>query len=326
VDERDECMHEANAILVTGSHRSGSTWVGKTLALSPAVGYIGEPFGLHHRPGQFAANFSWWFPYINSENEESFVAPVLDMLSFRYRTDQEMRAIQSPRDAARLVLDRIRFERYRRNGVRPLLKDPLAVFSAEWLASRFRVQPVVLIRHPAAFVSSLKRLGWLHPFDHFLAQPLLMRDMLSTYQSIVEEFAALQRPLVEQAILLWKLIHHTILQYRKRHPEWIFVRHEDLSRNPLQRFEEIFSRLGLSFTERIRARILQATSDTNQAEPHNHMQLNRASRAGIWNWRQRLSEKEIDRIRTAVEPVSREFYDDADWGPACATPSRAAAN
>ena len=31
-------------ILVTGSHRSGTTWVGKTIALSPSVTYIGEPF------------------------------------------------------------------------------------------------------------------------------------------------------------------------------------------------------------------------------------------------------------------------------------------
>ena len=36
-------MIDTKPILVTGSHRSGSTWVGKMLATSPSVNYIHEP-------------------------------------------------------------------------------------------------------------------------------------------------------------------------------------------------------------------------------------------------------------------------------------------
>lgn len=55
-------------ILVTGSHRSGSTWVGRMLALSPSVGYIHEPFNIRHRHGICKAHFEYWFQYICDEN------------------------------------------------------------------------------------------------------------------------------------------------------------------------------------------------------------------------------------------------------------------
>jgi hypothetical protein len=59
------------AILVTGSHRSGSTWVGKMIAQSPSVVYIHEPFNLEIGPcvGICSAKFNYWFTYISPENE-----------------------------------------------------------------------------------------------------------------------------------------------------------------------------------------------------------------------------------------------------------------
>ncbi|WP_075261386.1 sulfotransferase [Geobacillus thermocatenulatus] len=36
--------YKNNPILVTGAHRSGTTFVGKMLSLHPSIGYIQEPF------------------------------------------------------------------------------------------------------------------------------------------------------------------------------------------------------------------------------------------------------------------------------------------
>jgi hypothetical protein len=284
------------------------------LALSPQIGYIHEPFGLHHRPGLCTAHFNWWFPYITAENEGQYLRPVSDTLAFRYRTAAELKAVHSCRDAARLVRDYLRFASYACTGVRrPLLKDPMALFSAEWLNARFGVQPIIVIRHPAAFASSLKRLGWTHPFGHFLAQPLLMRDFLTPYRSKIEEFAISERPILDQAILLWELIHYTILQYRSRHPEWLFVRHEDLSRQPVQRFQKIFQGLGLPFESVIKRQIAEYSAEGNPIESMDPMNVRRCSTKIIGRWRQTLSADEIQHIRRAVEPVSQEFYDDGDW-------------
>ena len=65
-------------ILVTGSHRSGSTWVGNMIALSPEIQYIPETFkpnGLlrHHRL------LDYWFQRFE-ENEGLKFAKKMDII------------------------------------------------------------------------------------------------------------------------------------------------------------------------------------------------------------------------------------------------------
>ena len=151
------------------------------LALSPRVGMIHEPFSPVTPPGISSAPFDRFFRYVTTENEGPYVAPLERTLRFRYGLRRQLPAIpRSPHELARTAQDLASFTVSRARRARPLLKDPIAVFSSEWLASRFGAQVVVLIRHPAAFASSLKRLGWTHRFEHFLDQPLLLRDHLSS--------------------------------------------------------------------------------------------------------------------------------------------------
>jgi hypothetical protein len=300
-------------ILVTGSHRSGSTWVGKTLANAPEVAYIREPFGVNHRRGVLDVDFPFWFPYISPENEAPYLRPMRDMLAYRYRTRAGLASARSPRDVALVAHDRTEFARFRRRHARPLLKDPIAVFSAEWIADRFDADVIALIRHPAAFTSSLKKYGWTHPFGDFLAQPLLMRDLLSPYAEEIERFAHTQQEIVDQAILLWNLIHSAIRTYRERRKDWVFCRHEDLSREPVEGFRAMFGAVGVPFSAETERSIAHATGSENPAEVSDAGVLARDSRAGIWTWKARLSDEEIDRVRTGTEPLWRSFYTDDDW-------------
>src|SRR6185369_11076039 len=107
------------------------------------------------------------------------------------------------------------FLKHRRQGSRPLLKDPLALFSAEWLADRFNMDVVIMIRHPAAFVSSIKKLNWTHPFSHFLEQPLLMETVLSPFTAEIKEHASKEYSITDQAILLWRLLHYVTMNYQR---------------------------------------------------------------------------------------------------------------
>src|SRR4051812_35836996 len=86
------------SILVTGSHRSGTGWVGQVLAASPeAVGYVWEPFSILHRPGTCAVRFEHWFPYVCEENEGAVRGAVTDMLRWRYAAGAELRSLRSPK-------------------------------------------------------------------------------------------------------------------------------------------------------------------------------------------------------------------------------------
>jgi hypothetical protein len=212
-----------------------------------------------------------------------------------------------------LVRDRRSFHRYRAQGARPLLKDPIAVFSAEWLSDTFAMDVLVLIRHPAAFANSVKSRRLRHPFADFLAQPLLMRDLLSPFDEEIRRYAAVERPFVDQAILLWKLIHHAIAEFRRRRPEWLFIRLEDIARDPMARFEDIYGRLGQEVDGMVRATILEHSRSTNAAEVADPADHHRDSLASIEAWKSRLTVEEIERIRREVEPLSKEFYSDEDW-------------
>ena len=175
---------------------------------------------------------------------------------------------------------------------------------------------VVVMRHPAAFVSSIRMLGWSHPFDDFLRQPRLIVYVLAPFRAEIEAFAATERPVFDQGVLLWRLIYHTVLQYRQRHPDWVFVRHEDLSRDPIDRFRGLFARLLLPFTPRVQDAIRAYSGQHNPAQPSEHLgsetALKRHSEANVENWRSRLTPAEIDKIRDSVAAIARHFYPEED--------------
>jgi hypothetical protein len=307
-------LPDVRPILVTGSHRSGTGWVGSVLAASPQrIGYVWEPFSILHRPGTCAARFPYWFPYICPENEQGVRGPVADMLNWRYAYGAELRAVRTPKDAARMARDAARFARHRRAGALPLLKDPIAVFSAGWLADAFCARPVLLVRHPAAFAASIKRLRLRHPFGHFLAQPLMMRDWLSQYAAELERFAAEEQDLVDQAILLWNVIHEAIAAYRTRRPEWPLLRLEDVSRQPIAEFHALFDRLGLPRDAGVDALVRETSNASNPAEAATADSIRRDSAAHVWNWKRTLADEEIERVREGTGALAAAFYGADDW-------------
>ena len=57
-------MLEKKPILVTGAHRSGTTWVGKMIVASQDVAYISEPLNVWHRRGVLKTPTQYWYTYI----------------------------------------------------------------------------------------------------------------------------------------------------------------------------------------------------------------------------------------------------------------------
>ncbi len=282
-------------------------------APSPPVAYLWEPFSLEHRPGICDANFPVWFQYVCADNADEYRGPIADMLAFSYKTHAELRVARTPRDAARLVRDRARFARYRRQSAVPLMKDPIAVFSAEWLSDTFGADTIVIIRHPASFVNSIKRRALRHPFGHFSAQPLLMRDLLQPFAEQIDRFAAEEQPLLDQGILLWNVIHHAILQFRGRRPDWMFMRLEDLARDPVTEFGKIYARLGFTLTDDVASTIVQTSSAPDSDALARRDDVRRDSLASTVAWKKWLTDEEVDRIRVSVDPIAREFYSDEEW-------------
>src|SRR5678816_3127645 len=102
------------------------------------------------------------------------------------------------------------------------------------------------------------------------------------------------------------MIYHSVHTTRDQHPDFIIVRHEDLSRDPVSGYRGLYELLDLEFTPRVEKAILTSSSSENPIE------LSRKkihgfkldSRANIDIWKKRLSVEEIDRIRKMTEEIS----------------------
>ncbi len=300
-------------ILVTGAHRSGTTWVGRMLAADEDTAYISEPLNVLHRPGVYRAPVSRWYTYINQENESEYLPAFRELLDFDYHTWREIRSLRSVKDFLRMGRDFHIFFIGSFHGQRILLKDPFAVFSTPWFAARLDCQIVITVRHPAAFASSLKRLGWSFDFRNLLEQPVLMRDYLEADRVEMEKTPA--DDVIGQAALLWRMIYRVVHAAAELHPDFKVVRHEDLSRDPVNGFNELYRSLGLNFTRQVQKTILNSSSSENPSELSKKKvhAVKLDSRANMENWKKRLSADEIARIRSVTESVSQLYYSDVNW-------------
>ena len=302
-----------NPILVTGAHRSGTTWVGRMLAADANTAYVSEPLNVHHRPGIFRAKVSRWYQYICDENGQEFLPAYRELLDFDYHLWSEIRSIRSRKDFLRMGRDFLIFYNGSLHGQRALLKDPFAVFSLPWFTQKLNCKVIVTVRNPGAFASSLKRLNWSFDFKDLLDQPLLMRDHAEAYR---EEMQAMQaEDVIGQASLLWKIIYRSVHSARGLNPDFMIVRHEDLSRDPVSGFRDLYAKLGLDYTHKVEETIRNSSSSENPAElargKTHSVKLD--SRANMDNWKKRLSEDEIERIHKITDGISSLFYADGEW-------------
>ena len=300
-------------ILVTGAHRSGTTWVGKMLAACADTAYVSEPLNVLHRPGVFRAPVKHWYTYINNENESEYLTAFHELLNFQYHTLLEIRSIRSHIDFLRMGRDFHTFFIGNMQGQRALLKDPFAVFSAPWFAQKLNCQVVITVRHPAAFASSLKRLNWAFDFRDLLDQPALMRDHLEADRAEMESIKV--DDIISQSALLWRMIYRFVHSTRSLFPDFKIVRHKDLSLDPITGYQVLYESLGLSFTEKVRNVILNSSSSENPTELSKKKvhSVKLDSRANVNNWKKHLSSEEITRIRKMTEGVSHLFYSDDEW-------------
>jgi hypothetical protein len=117
----------------------------------------------------------------------------------------------------------------------------------------------------------------------------------------VQEYAHQKPDIIDTGILMWNIIHAFILQYQERNPDWIFVRHEDLSDNPVEEFRKIFTKLSIPFDDYIENKIIESTQANTQDTLKRNASENKES------WRRRLSDLEIERVLFGTKEIAERF-------------------
>ena len=299
-------------IVVTGSHRSGTTWVGRMLCLSGEAGYIHEPFNPVRRPSWMRHPVPYWYVFITEDNEDLYKDDLERVMGFRFPL-QNVTRLRKPEHLGIAASDVRRTFRPRLRNSRPLLKDPFALFSAPWLEARYDADIVVTVRNPVAFVGSIKRLDWQFKFRTLLAQGALMSDLLAPFEPDMRRCRDEDVDVVEQGIVLWNALHHSIDRLRAEHPRWEVVRHEDLSRDPVRGFAQLYDACGLSWTRDVERKIEAFSRGVPKAElpMWRHGSVKRDSAAATETWKMRLTDDEVERVRAGTAEVAARFYEEA---------------
>ena len=286
-------------ILITGSHRSGSTWLASMLALSEDSLIAHEPFNIE--PWAYALDglARQWFTYAPALPQHAALEAFSRVLRRRPRK------IFLKNEAQHWI------PALRRG--RLIIKDPIAAISSDWLAKNFDLEVIVLVRHPAAFAASLKRLGWRHPFEHFLNQKMLMHRHLEPYRA---EISSKPQDTVEQAAIIWKCLYGTLFTYLNSNPNWLIRKHEVLSGNPVAELKSLYETLGLQWSATVEENVVKYTRCGNpvNAPKGTVHQIRRDSVANITRWKETLTEEEIARVYEITRPISSFYYPDNDWG------------
>ncbi len=298
----------AGAVLVTGSHRSGTTWVGRLLASADRLHYVQEPFNIVEMQRWMVPRPSHQFLYVDATNAEEWRHPVEQVLALRYPLVHNLTARPSMREARRMVRLARDAAHARRRGASALVKDPIAVFSTSWLVREFDVTAVVLVRDPVAFVGSLVARDWGFDFRHWLEQPRLMVDCLAGVDADVRRLV--ERPsddLVEQGIVMWNGIYGFVDAMRDVDPRIMVVSYERLAMNPQVEVEGLYDRLGLKFGPTQASTVKRLSSAAS--EPVDAIDVRRDSRRALSTWAERLGADDVARVRRETDSLWERFAD-----------------
>lgn len=284
------------------------------ISLSSQVGYVHEPFNRGHGQCICGYDVPHWYNAVTKENEDMVRRHFDHLLRFGPQTlISDLRHGKVKKIGVQLrrgqfdPLSAIRKDR-------PLIKDPLALLAADWLADNYAAQVIVTVRHPAAFVDSIIRKNWTFDFANLSAQESLLEGKLAPYAEDIRDMAFRQGAgagarvrIEEQAILLWTVLHAVIQNYRSRYPDWKILRHEDISRTPFLHFEELYAWLGLDFDQEIRHKI------ETFVNPHKETSGKRNSADNAKRWKEKLSPELVSEIREGTASVAPAFYENQDW-------------
>ena len=186
-------------ILVTGSHRSGTTWIGRSIAFDSRIKYIQEPFNVDYPNRNFAFELDTWYLHIPyAPNKEIVYNEFSRVLGNSYGRPYSSNFLSSKN------IYSIKIMRYLKNMIinkilkkRVLIKDPLSLLSAGWLYEQFGFDVICMIRNPLGFVGSLKKWNWNFDFTHFLRQKDLVSNYLYSFSGEIERFTREKYDLID---------------------------------------------------------------------------------------------------------------------------------
>jgi hypothetical protein len=261
------------SILIAGTARSGTTWLGDLIASQIPSRILFEPFHPDLVPEYRNCRY---FQYMRPGAEN----PELCAFARKVFTG-EIRNRWIDRQNERLRSE------YR------IIKEIRINLALKWLHDNFPEVPILfMLRHPCAVVSSRMELGWATDSDiePFLSQADLVSDYLGEYLETIRNAKSQE----EQHAIIWSISNLVPLQQFKP-GELKIVYYENLCIQPDLELAGLFASIGHRF-ESARPEQVNLPSQTTRSTS-----AVVSGKDKITQWKQKLSPAQIDSILRVVE-------------------------
>jgi hypothetical protein len=281
-------------IFVTGNGRSGTSWIGKTLAQAPGLVYYREPCNLSLTRDD---DDTVWARYVVPGGRDALFESLLEA-AFRGRIQRHDPA---PFQSA---------ARRWRAPFRVLVKEVATFPSVEWVAQRWNPEVVLVVRHPCGCALSVEtaEMGRTERarLQHLLAHDERQQNHLEPFRA---HLASVRTPL-EVSAAIWSIKTLIVAKAYARHPEWRLVRYEELCDDPLGGFRGLFRSLALDWTSEVEA----WTNKTTREASAGAFSTSRVTALQRDAWRQAMTARQIAEVRRIVEPFGfPDLATEADW-------------
>ena len=272
------------SILVAGTARSGTTWLGDLIASQIPCRILFEPFNPDLVPEYHSFSY---FQYMRpgSENPEfrAFARMVFTgEIRNRWVDHQNERIVSEYR----------------------LIKEIRANLALKWLHDNFPEIPIIfLMRHPCAVVSSRMELGWATDGDiqPFLSQSDLMVDYLCAHLEFIRNAKTEEE---KHAIIL--SISNLVPLKQFQPGELKIIYYEHLCTQPEIVLPAIFTSMG----QRYEATVMDKINRPSQTARETSAVVN--GKDQLSRWKQKLTRLQIDSILRVVEKFGlNDTYNDS---------------
>jgi hypothetical protein len=284
-------------IAIFSEPRGGSTWMAELMCKIKDSIFISEPLYLIP-PYPEIAKVKFCFHQYIPENAEWIEAEEF----FRKLYNREIGSFKSLR---------LYYNNYSLRGISKakyfIYKCCTSNMLLPWVTAKFNINPIYVIRHPCAVVSSQLKYGhWNYvlkdPKKYFPNLECRYHEIYLVYKDIIDKIKKPEERLAAE----WALHGSIPIKHPENDKRWITVSYESLYKNPEFEITRIFNRLNLEIPESIFSDIRKPSLSTIKESV-----LNIKTGNQLANWKNQLSKQQVQNILNITREFKMDMYDES---------------
>lgn len=319
-------MNKRKKIIIIGTRRSGSTFIGKLLSVaSNNFSYVEEP--LNPVSGIKSLDHVW-YPYIKEDYENTKVLVDLNkVLNLKWVPfKNSIVNIKTKKSYLNVSKMEVFVEIFKNESNEPLVKRILRFLFKNnhyisFIKAKFSNKPYVvfkdvlmslslnevlkvkntyiiyIFRSPLGFCHSIDRLNWTIDTKNFIKQKKLMKDY-----PFIKDLPCESK--LDQIINEWLIVNKILLDNLKKGNPIICVSHSKLSLEPQSQLDKIFQKLSLK--EKINYKKIENYTKGNYSS-NLTKDVRRNSMKELKSWEGKISKKDQDYIIKRTRSVFEEL-------------------